>query len=67
MKGSTVSSLALKSTFPDPNDMNTNLYDLIEAIGDEIGVGEEILIAQTILHMIKTGRMRFIGNSILIA
>lgn len=67
MKSSAGCSLAPKSTFPHPNGINTNLYDLIEAMGDEIRVGEEMLIAQTILHMIKTGRMRFIGNSILIA
>jgi len=41
----------------------TRLYDLIEAVSDEIGPGEEGLIPETIQHLFNSGQARFIDCS----
>ena len=38
----------------------TSLYDLIEAVSDEIEPGEDKLIPETIQHLFNTGQARFI-------
>ena len=50
-----VTSRDLKTT-----SIETTLYDLIEAISEEIKTGEDHLIAQTVFHLINSGRLKFI-------
>ena len=50
-----VNSRHLKTT-----SIETTLYDLIEAISEEIKTGEDHLIAQTVFHLINSGRLKFI-------
>jgi hypothetical protein len=60
MKNATHFFQASKPTCPNPNSITTNLYDLVAAISDIVGVGEERLVADTVLHLIETGRMKFV-------
>lgn len=43
------------------SSIQTTLYELVEAIGEEIGMGEERLIAKTVLHLLATGKVKFIS------
>jgi hypothetical protein len=47
----------------DLTRVHTTLYELIEAIGEEVGYGEDALIAQTILNMLDSGRIKFHSDS----
>ena len=38
------------------------LYELIEAIGEEVNSNEEGLIAVTVKHLFDSGRVRFLRN-----
>jgi len=41
----------------------TSLYDLIEAISDELEPGEDKLVPETIQHLFDSGQARFIDCS----
>jgi hypothetical protein len=41
----------------------TSLYDLIEAVSDELEPGEDGLVPETIQHLFDSGRARFIDCS----
>ena len=38
------------------------MFDLIKAIDDEIKTGEEVLVPLVVLHMMKTGLLKFIDH-----
>jgi hypothetical protein len=40
--------------------IRTTLYDLIEAINDEVAPEEEALVIATMMHLLSTGRIRFL-------
>jgi hypothetical protein len=40
----------------------TTLYDLIEAIHDEVPAAEENVVTSVVTHLLDSGRIRFIGN-----
>ena len=42
--------------------INTTLYDLIDAVSNEVGAEDEKLIQKTVLHLIDSLRIKFIGN-----
>jgi hypothetical protein len=42
--------------------ITTTLYDLIEAIGEEVPVGEEKLVTAVVAHLLNAGRIRYIGK-----
>ena len=42
--------------------IETTLYDLIGAISEDIEPGEDHLLAQTVRHLIDTGRLKFING-----
>lgn len=42
------------------NRSQTSLYDLIEAVSDEIEPGEDGLLPETIQHLFDSGQARFI-------
>jgi len=50
-----------KASDPKMAIIETTLYDLIEAISEEIGPGEDHLLAQTVRHLIDTGKLKFIN------
>ena len=39
---------------------STSLYDLIEAVSDEVEPGEDELISETIQHLFDSGQARFV-------
>jgi hypothetical protein len=45
------------------NISQTSLYDLIEAVSDEIKPGEDNLIPKTIQHLFDSGQAKFIDCS----
>ena len=43
--------------------IRTTLYDLIDAISRELSPDEEDLVVATVLHLLRSGRIRFLRNS----
>jgi hypothetical protein len=43
--------------------IRTTLYDLIDAISRAVPADEEELVVATVLHLLRSGRIRFLGNS----
>lgn len=41
----------------------TNLYDLIQAVSEEVEPGEEALITETVQHLFDTGKVKFVDCS----
>jgi hypothetical protein len=44
----------------EPAMIHTTLYDLIDAIQTELSAKEDKLVVATVLHLIKSGRLRFL-------
>jgi len=63
MKASSHTLVGVKSRYPKTTRIRTTLYDLIEAISEEIRSKEDGLIAQTVSHLVDTGKLKFIGVS----
>lgn len=42
--------------------IRTNLLELVSVIGEVVGDDKEGLVAQTVLHLMETGRLRFLGQ-----
>ena len=40
------------------NAIATTLYELIEAIGEEVRPGEDRLVTETVLHLFDTGQVK---------
>ncbi len=51
----------IKSRHPKMTSIETSLYDLIEAMNEEIRAGEDGLIVQAVVHLVDTGTLKFIG------
>jgi hypothetical protein len=45
-----------------PTRIKTTLYDLIDAIRTELSADEDELVVATVLHLMKSGRIRFLGE-----
>jgi hypothetical protein len=43
--------------------IRTTLYDLIEVINAEVGPEDERLVIATVVHLLNTGRIKFLGHS----
>ena len=43
--------------------IQTTLYDLIETINAEVGHEDERLVVATVVHLLHTGRIKFLGHS----
>ena len=56
---------AFVETFAEQEDsptmIRTTLYDLIEALHAEVQPGEEALIVPTVMHLLRSGRIAFLG------
>jgi|GEM_PF-3585860 hypothetical protein len=40
--------------------IRTNLLELVSVIDEVVGDGDESLVAQTVLHLVETGRLRLL-------
>ena len=40
----------------------TSLYDLIEAISEELYPGEDKLVAEIVMHLFESGQVKFIAQ-----
>jgi len=50
---------AMGLAHPELNTIATTLYELIEAIGEEMRPGEDRLVTETVLHLFDTGQVKF--------
>ena len=50
------------ATFPTPVSITTTLYDLVAAIGAEIGPHEEHFVAAVVMHLLNSSHARFAGS-----
>ena len=48
---------------PGLTTMKTTVYELIEAVSEEVQPGEDWLVAGTVLHLFETGKPRFLNPS----
>ena len=48
---------------PGLNSVKTTLYELIEAIGQEVKPGEDELVEETVMHLFDTGQVRFLDDA----
>ena len=62
---------SMAQTFPISNPaqsslttFKTTLYELIEAIAEEIKPEEERLVTETVLHLFETGKVKFSGAAL---
>jgi hypothetical protein len=53
--------LAQTSSCPKSSTRAT-LYDLIEAISEELYPGEDKLVAEIVVHLFESGQVRFMHN-----
>lgn len=53
---------AIRRENPHSTHITTTLYDLIEAISDEVQPGEESLLADVVLHLLDSGKIKCNGN-----
>lgn len=42
--------------------ITTSLYDLVAAISDEVGPNEDYLVTATVMHLLQSGRVKFLGD-----
>jgi hypothetical protein len=60
-----VAPIMPKSTriHPKPaTTITTTLYDLVAAINDEVGANEDALVTATVMHLLHSGRVKFLGD-----
>jgi hypothetical protein len=60
----TVTPMMPKSTSIPPKStaITTSLYDLVAAISDEVGPNEDDLVTATVMHILQSGRVKFLGD-----
>ncbi|MGD9041597.1 MAG: hypothetical protein PVH82_18290 [Desulfobacteraceae bacterium] len=51
----------LEPTEPDLAIIATTLGELIKAISEEVGPQEDHLVAEVVLHLLETGRIKFLN------
>ncbi len=50
------------SLCPPFHTITTTLYELVEAISEELEPGEDWMISAALVDLTKTGRIRFLGK-----
>jgi len=50
---------AMELAHPELNTIATTLYELIEAVSEEVQPGEDRLVTETVLHLFDTGQVKF--------
>ena len=51
---------SIEPRYPAITTIETTLYELIEAVSDEVKSGEDELVAESVLHLLDTGQVKFI-------
>jgi hypothetical protein len=51
-----------EQSHPDVSTIHTTLYDLIEALSQEVGPGEDHLVTAALVHLINSGRVKFVDD-----
>lgn len=52
-----------ESGCPRLTAIETTLYELIEAVEEEVQPGEDRLIEEAVLHLLDTGQAKFLGDA----
>jgi len=60
MEAVTQSFHSIEPRYPAITTIETTLYELIEAVSDEVKSGEDELVAESMLHLLDTGQAKFI-------
>jgi hypothetical protein len=42
--------------------VTTNLYDLVEAVQNQVGPGNDELVVATVMYLLRAGRATFLDN-----
>lgn len=50
------------STYWESTTTKTTLYELIEAISEELLPGEDRLVTEVVLHLLNTEKIKFLGD-----
>jgi hypothetical protein len=50
------------STAQTSSIITTNLYELVEAVQDQVGPENDELIVATVMHILRAGRATFLAN-----
>jgi len=53
-------STAADQEYLELGTTNTTLYELIDAISEQVQPGEDGLVAEVVLHLLETGRIKFL-------
>ena len=53
-------ALTAEQPHPELSTTNTTLYELIDAISEEVQAGEDGLVAEVVLHLLETGQIKFL-------
>lgn len=51
------------TTTPAPQTLQTSLYDLIATLHDEVGEENDELIVATVMHLLQSGRIKFVRET----
>jgi hypothetical protein len=63
MSTPTVSTLPTEEqSHSDVSPIHTTLYDLIEALSQEVGPGEDHLVTAALVHLINSGGVKFVDD-----
>lgn len=63
MQQATQSIQALPQENPEYEHITTTLYELIEAINEELQPGEEALLGRIVADLTEAQKIQFVGNS----
>jgi predicted DNA-binding protein len=55
---------AVESRSLSSRTIRTTLYNLVEAINEELEPGEDWMISAALVDLVRTGRLRFLGESL---
>jgi hypothetical protein len=57
-----VSTPTTEQTHSEAGPIQTTLYDLIEALSQEVEPGEEHLVTAALVHLINSGGVKFVDD-----
>ena len=63
MEATTQDFNTAESACPRLTAIETTLYELIEAVGEEVQPGEDRLIAETVSHLLDTDHVKFLRDA----
>ena len=63
MEATTQNFNTAESACPRLTAIEITFCELIEAVGEEVQPGEDRLIAETVLHLLDTDQVKFLGDA----